>query len=404
MSRSIRRPTRGPIITPAAPGQIELGRILADELRALGLADVEQDEHGLVLATVPADLHRACAGRRPQLPPRHVAGNQRARTCGRRSSADYARRRHPAAGARPTASSAWPTTPNWISYYGRTLITTDGTTLLGADDKAGVAIIMEVVQHLMEHPEIPHGPVRMLFTCDEEIGRGVDHVDLKKLAADVCYTLDGPAAGHIDVETFSADLATIQFRGVNHPSRDRLSDAWSMPSRPPRPSSNDCRPNVYRPKRHAKREGFLHPYAIDGGVGRSAAEGSAARLRYAASASSTPTCCASSPPRSPRVSRLRNRRPRRRSVSQSGAMVSARNRGRSPIAEDRPSASGLSLLSVDHSRRHRRLAPHRTRTAHAQSLVRTTQSPFATGMGLSGRNAAGGRSRRRIAAGLGRIA
>ena len=103
--------------------------------------------------------------------------------------------------------------------HGCTLITTDGTTLLGADDKAGVAIIMETAAYLVEHPEIPHGPLRILFTCDEEIGHGVDHVDMDQLAADVCYTLDGAGADMVDVETFSADLATVTVHGVNiHPS------------------------------------------------------------------------------------------------------------------------------------------------------------------------------------------
>src|SRR5262249_11092671 len=109
--------------------------------------------------------------------------------------------------------------PELRALVGRTIITSDGTTLLGADDKAGLAVIMELAPHLGEQPDIPHGPVRVLFTCDEEIGHGVDHVDLAALGATACYTLDGHAAGEIDVETFSADLAVVTVRGVNiHPS------------------------------------------------------------------------------------------------------------------------------------------------------------------------------------------
>src|SRR5262249_371903 len=109
--------------------------------------------------------------------------------------------------------------PELAGLVGKTIITSDGTTLLGADDKAGVSIIMELAKHLMEHPEVPHGPIRLCFTCDEEIGHGVDHIELQKLGAVAAYTLDGFGQGEIDVETFSADLATVTIRGVNiHPS------------------------------------------------------------------------------------------------------------------------------------------------------------------------------------------
>src|SRR5207237_9837860 len=99
--------------------------------------------------------------------------------------------------------------PELAELKGRTIITTDGTTLLGADDKAGVAVIMEAAAYLIAHPEIPHGPIRVCFTCDEEIGHGVDHLDLGKVGAVAGYTLDGGGTGEIDVETFSADLAVV---------------------------------------------------------------------------------------------------------------------------------------------------------------------------------------------------
>src|SRR5260370_22366731 len=97
--------------------------------------------------------------------------------------------------------------PELRQRHGKTIITTDGTTLLGADDKAGVAVIVEAAAYLAAHPEVAHGPVRVCFTCDEEIGHGVDHLDLKKLGAHVAYTLDGSGPGEIDNETFSSDLA-----------------------------------------------------------------------------------------------------------------------------------------------------------------------------------------------------
>jgi tripeptide aminopeptidase len=124
---------------------------------------------------------------------------------------------------------------------------------------------MEMAAHLMEHPEIPHGPVRVLFTCDEEIGHGIDHVDIAALGAAVCYTLDGQGAGEIDVETFSADLATVRVRGVNiHPSiaKDRMVNALR--------AAGEFLASLPRegmsPETTADRQGFLHPYTIEGGV------------------------------------------------------------------------------------------------------------------------------------------
>jgi tripeptide aminopeptidase len=155
--------------------------------------------------------------------------------------------------------------PELTDLIGRTIITTDGTTLLGADDKAGIAAIMEAVAWLREHPELPHGPIRVCFTCDEEIGHGVDHIDLQELGATVCYTLDGEGTGRIDVETFSADLARIRIRGVNiHPSigKGRMINAVrvmaAFVSRLPRTS--------LAPEVTDGRDGFLHPYGIEGGV------------------------------------------------------------------------------------------------------------------------------------------
>ena len=147
------------------------------------------------------------------------------------------------------------------SLRGRTLITSDGTTLLGADDKAGVAIIMETAAWLLEHPEIAHCPLRICFTCDEEIGHGVDKLDLKEIGADGCYTLDGHASGEIDVETFSADQAVVTIQGVNiHPSigKGRMVNAIRVASdfvaRLPR--------RRLSPETTDEREGFLHPYDI----------------------------------------------------------------------------------------------------------------------------------------------
>jgi tripeptide aminopeptidase len=150
------------------------------------------------------------------------------------------------------------------------VITTDGTTLLGADDKAGVAVIMAAAAHLLSHPEIPHGPIRICFTCDEEIGRGVDKVDLDQLAAVCGYTLDGDGVGKIDSETFSADLAIVTVNGINtHPSigKDAMVNAVRILSQfiARLPTATDS------PETTDGRQGFLHPYQMDGGVAAASA-------------------------------------------------------------------------------------------------------------------------------------
>ena len=248
---------------PSSPGQLELGRMLTAELLALGLSDATQSDKGIVMATVPATVDSDAPV---------VALNAHVDTSPETSGAgvrpqvlrDYAGGDLVLPG-RPDAVIRVADNPELKSLVGSTLITSDGTTLLGADDKAGVAVIVETVAYLVEHPECPHGPLRICFTCDEEIGHGVDHVDLEKLGAQVCYTLDGHGADEIDVETFSADLAVVTVRGVNiHPSigKDRMVNALraaaDFVARLPR--------DTLCPERTSDREGFLHPYHVDGGV------------------------------------------------------------------------------------------------------------------------------------------
>ena len=252
---------------PSSPGQLVLGKLLADELREMGLKGVEHDAHGLVWATVPAT-----AKQQADRPLPVVAVNAHLDTSPETTGKNVKPHviRNYAGGNIPLAGDASNTirmadNPELSRLIGKTLITTDGTTLLGADDKAGVAVIMELVHTLIEHPQLPHGPVRILFTCDEEIGHGIDHVSLEKLGATVAYTLDGQGACEIDTETFSADLATVTVRGVNiHPSigKGRMVNALRaaavfidrLPKTELSPESTDG------------RDGFLHPYTIEGGV------------------------------------------------------------------------------------------------------------------------------------------
>jgi tripeptide aminopeptidase len=155
--------------------------------------------------------------------------------------------------------------PALADQIGHDIITTDGTTLLGADNKAGVAEIMDAAQFLMQHQEIKHGTIKILFTPDEEIGRGVDKVDLKKLGAAFAYTMDGESAGHIEDETFSADGATITIEGVStHPGfakgkmEHAIKIAAAIVDRLPK---DTCSPETTEGK-----EGFLHPIGISGAL------------------------------------------------------------------------------------------------------------------------------------------
>jgi tripeptide aminopeptidase len=248
---------------PSSRGQLELGRLLTDELRALGLRDAEQDEHGIVLATIPATINHAV----PAIAwIAHVDTSPE--TSGRgikpqvHSNYDGGDLVLPGDSSKVIRAAD---NPDLAALKGKTVITTDGTTLLGGDDKGGVAVIMEAAARLLVRPEVPHGPIRICFTCDEEIGHGVDHVDLTKLGAVVGYTLDGSGQGEIDGETFSADLATVTFRGVNiHPAlaKGRMVNAVRLAG-----LFLDRLPRVGQsPETTADRDGFLHPYRIEGGV------------------------------------------------------------------------------------------------------------------------------------------
>lgn len=248
---------------PSSPGQLELGRILADELRSIGVADASQDQHGIVWATLPSNVsHEAPTialiahldtspetsgnGVKPVVLPNYDGTNI-------------------VLPGDPSKVIKVADTPELANLVGKTIIHTDGTTLLGADDKAGIAVIMELASRLSAHPEIPHGPIRICFTCDEEIGKGVDHVDLARLGAVVGYTLDGGGTSEIDVETFAADLAVVTITGVNiHPgiAKDAMVNAVRIAA-----DFVARLPVDMAPETTSDRDGFLHPYRIEGGVG-----------------------------------------------------------------------------------------------------------------------------------------
>lgn len=244
---------------PSSEGQIALGQILREELAALGLEDVVHDSHGLVWGRVPGNvpdaptiLLNAHLDTSPE-----ASGKCNPNRIDRYDGGSI----ELATGDRLTIEN----TPELASLVGHTLITTDGTSLLGGDDKAGVAAIMEIVQRLKEDPTLEHGPVQVLFTCDEEIGRGTSRIERGQIHAVAGYTLDGGGAGTIDDETFSADQATVRFVGRNtHPSvgKGKMINAIRGAAQflSMMPSVTDS------PETTEGREGFLHPYHIEGGV------------------------------------------------------------------------------------------------------------------------------------------
>jgi tripeptide aminopeptidase len=248
---------------PSTEKQKDLGRLLAAELQEMGIRDAHLDQHGYVYATIPANTDRQvpvicfcshmdtspdCTGKdvKPQLVRNYRGG-------------DIVLPGDPMQIIRAAEH------PALASQIGHDIVTSDGTTLLGADNKAGLAEIMDAAYFLIDNPQIKHGAIKILFTPDEEIGRGVDKADLKKLGADFAYTIDGETAGNIEDETFSADGATIIIEGVStHPGfakgkmEHAIKIAAAIVDRLPK---DDCSPETTEGK-----QGFLHPISINGAL------------------------------------------------------------------------------------------------------------------------------------------
>lgn len=247
--------------SPSTEIQFDLLRLLVDELTEIGAQDAHLTDYGAVLATIPATVHKAVP------------------TIGFLAHVDTAPG-YNATGVKPIVHHNYdggditlPDDPEQVlsprnsPYLGRKvgddIVTASGTTLLGADDKAGIAIIMAAAGHLLRHPEIPHGPIRIGFTPDEEIGRGV-HANLPAdLGAEFAYTLDGAELGELVYETFSADKATVKIQGVSiHPgqAKDKLVNALHLAAK-----IIDTLPHVtLTPETTDGRQGFIHLYAMSG--------------------------------------------------------------------------------------------------------------------------------------------
>jgi tripeptide aminopeptidase len=236
------------------------------ELRAMGLADANMDQYGYVMATIPATT------RVTDVPVigfiAHVDTSPE--MCG----ADVRPLVHRGYDGRdlilPDDPSAILTTadmPYLAECIGHDIVTASGTTLLGADNKSGVAEIMTAAEYLLAHPEIPHGAIRIGFTPDEEIGHGTTHFDVARFGAHYAYTMDGGRRGELEYESFSADAITITFRGFNtHPgfAKGRMVNAIKLAAR-----FIDRLPVAHSsPETTDGRDGFVHPYVVDATVER----------------------------------------------------------------------------------------------------------------------------------------
>ena len=245
---------------PSTPGQLVLLRALVEELRALGLEDAAMDDYGYVMATVAPTGGRdhapvigfiAHVDTSPEMPGHDV----RALVHERYDGGDIVLPDDPSVVLRASEN------PALAAQTGNTIVTASGLTLLGSDDKAGVAEIVAAVDYLVSHPEIEHGPVRIAFTPDEEIGRGANHFDVGRFGAACAYTLDGGSRGELEFESFSADAITITFKGFNtHPgyAKGRMINAIRVAAdfvaRLPR--------DTMSPETTEGHEGYLHPYQL----------------------------------------------------------------------------------------------------------------------------------------------
>ena len=243
---------------PSTAKQLELGKMLAEELREIGVEDVELTKHGYVFGTLPGSAGPT-VGLIAHLDTSadEVGTNVKPQVIRNYDGSDIVLPADPRKVLRPSEN------PILAERTGHDIVTTDGTTLLGADDKAGVAEIMGAVAYLAAHPEIGHAPIRVGFTVDEEVGRGVDHFDIDEFGADFAYTLDGSEIGRIDDETFAASEVRIRIEGHSvHPgtSKGKMVNAVKLAARIiERLPQNDRSPETTE-----GREGFIHPTRIAG--------------------------------------------------------------------------------------------------------------------------------------------
>jgi len=241
---------------PSTPKQLDLSRLLVADLEELGL-EAELSEHGIVYSTLPGNTSAPTIGLVAHVDTSNdVSGTNVRPQVFRYEGGDHPL---PADATQVLSPQMW---PELASHVGHELVSSDGTTLLGADDKAGVAEIMTAVAYLLAHPELPHGDVKIAFTPDEEIGHGVDNFDIPAFSAEVAYTLDGSTAGEIQDETFSALGVKVRFTGrAVHPgwAKDIMVNAIRLAA-----DFVARLPRELAPETTEERDGFIHPTRIEG--------------------------------------------------------------------------------------------------------------------------------------------
>ncbi len=246
---------------PSDPRQLELSKLLVEELKEIGMHDVEMDEYGYVMATLPSNVDKdvpvigfiahvdtspAVSGKnvKPVIHKNYQGGDI-------------------ILPGDTTKIIKAEENPELKDMIGFDIITSDGTTLLGADDKAGIAEIIDAMNYLIQHPEIKHGKIRVCFTPDEEVGRGTEKFDFKKFGANFAYTIDGSTRGEVETETFSADAVVIKFHGKNvHPgyAKNKMINAIKIAA-----YFIDLLPkDKLSPETTEKREGYVHPTSVTG--------------------------------------------------------------------------------------------------------------------------------------------
>lgn len=239
-------------MTPSTPGQMEFARFLANELKSIGMTDVSLDENGYIMATLPSNVEGV-----------NGLMDERIPTIGFIAHMDTS---PDASGRNVKTSIVKAEERDFIDtrYAGQDVIVTDNTTLLGADDKAGIAEIVTAMEYLINHPEIKHGKIRVGFTPDEEIGCGADHFDVAKFGCDWAYTMDGGAIGELEYENFNAAACKIKVHGLNvhpgsayHKMRNSMRIAYQIAVMLPR---------FQTPEHTQGYEGFYHLIGMSGTV------------------------------------------------------------------------------------------------------------------------------------------
>lgn len=254
---------------PSTKSQLDFGHTLMEEMKELGLTDVTQDEYGYVFGTIPStvpDYKGKVLGLIAHMDTAPAASgkNIKPRVIKNYDGAEIVLNAEKKIVMKPEDF------PSLKQYVGQDLVVTDGLTLLGGDDKAGVAEIMTAAEYLINHPEIPHGPIRVGFTPDEEVGQGADYFDVKKFGADFAYTVDGGECGELEYENFNAASVFVDFTGLSiHPgsAKNKMINALLLAM-----EFQGMMPEAQKPEHTEGREGFIHLEALEGSVEHASSE------------------------------------------------------------------------------------------------------------------------------------